>query len=1268
MAGRTRSSSSSPTAKNHEDDANFTYESIMGGTGSSGDGNNGLDDAKAKATEALSNRLKTFRQWLSQDAGVSVHPSICIVNGEATDGTKNAPVLAFGPPPGQNLPKKLGQADGRVGLVDSTGDRALYDRTMGCQVRTAREIKKDEVMMTVPRSAMVTPDLIASSDAAKAVLACCRAATKDDANFWDAFENTTLCEQKFTQKVQRNQGTQLLVKILQERKRAEAAYTKAVQKLEQSTTEGDEGGPQTIEYKLAEPGTISTRAVALAFLIHQRFSDNPKPLVASDDSNVINEFQKARESGDGSALPSTKAIAKPVGAPDTFAPYARTLPSSVSLPLSWRRNELALLQGCIPGLGPLQEVAARTLQLVSEFVALIEAGILHRFPSIFPKGLITWERWVWAAVVLQSRMLPATCYLNDGEKDATQHVRKNDSEFQSPPDVWNELGVMVPLLDMVNHEVEAHQVTWQPCVPSTSADEAKKEDTTKDDNAMDTEEAQKKLPHPPRAIVHKRVRKGSQIYCSYGNLSNHHLILQYGFAQLSNPLDEVRLGWGLNDAVGNIEKPGEYESPLEERISESIRANLVYDSTDPDVIKNWWTDERLALLEREAFKSAEESFMPQLKAGKKMQANGSNDGYHPILLTVAVIGTMPADEVTRNLERDPGDGAIEISKTHQKILRSYLTYIFTRKLEKLLQNLNAGLKAHFPTLNLWTKATEGGLRYSKEEEEGNDPQFTGWQTFFDANAYITTLEVEKRYYAMGPDSCVLTLFDGQLRSLQASIDGLANQEKFDEGVLRQLEDLGFKISRQEGSGDSFADQIQERAPQENGKMEVDGDNKEDPEKGGASKVQNAAPEGSEGKEDKDGKSKDESKGEKGKNDGGGKKKEEGKKSPSKSSRRRNKRKNQQANSNNHSNPDRPPAIKLHIGNLSYSTTPSTLYDFFASMCGRENVLECHIPTERETGRSRGFGFVTLPEPVARQILKSGKKHEVDGRPLKIAESNSAGSKSANRPPMPPPMNAGERCANCGYRPKYCVCRVPNIPGFGPPPPLPPPHMHPGPPGPPMDMMDYGREYDYYGGGGRFRDDRFSHSTSPYDRPPPPPPPRMDERGRPFPPPRDIDPRESWGYHYERSRSRSYGRGEDRMRGRSRRDRKRSRSPRGRRRDRDDRRWGHRRSSSHSPSYSSGSSRSRSRSRSPHGKREFDPAAISRKEKKGEGMAAAAAAKEPDEELREANNPPSGKPARESRKRSHSRGGGRKKKKKRRSTRSRSRSPASPRGGREGRND
>ena len=178
-----------------------------------------------KATEALSERLSHFRKWLTSDANVTIHPAVCIVNGEATDGTKNAPLLAFEMPTEE---EKAGEdtGDSRLGRVDGEGDQALYDKSMGCQIRTTREIKADDTMMVIPRTSMITPDSVASSNAGRAVLACCKATKpKGGMGFWDAFTNTTEYESKFSMK---STGPQSLMKILQERKKVEAAVAQRI--------------------------------------------------------------------------------------------------------------------------------------------------------------------------------------------------------------------------------------------------------------------------------------------------------------------------------------------------------------------------------------------------------------------------------------------------------------------------------------------------------------------------------------------------------------------------------------------------------------------------------------------------------------------------------------------------------------------------------------------------------------------------------------------------------------------------------------------------------------------------------------------------------------------------------------------------------------------------------------------------------------------------------------------------------------------------------
>lgn len=921
----------------------------VGGSGSAAD----VMRMDGESAGALSSRLAQFRKWLSVEANVQVHPAICIVNGEATDGTKNAPVLVVDREGG--TPGPLGGAAasssfsatvapgkaaggvnaGRVGAVDWEGDQRLYDRTMGCQVRSTREIKTDEVMMTMPRGAFVTPDVVASSDAGRAVLACCQvddpAAESESRGFWDAFENTTECEATFNQKVARNTAPQLLVKILQERKRVESNFNKRI-RIRDEATAGENG---SVPFQLIARGGLSTRAPLLAFLIQQRFADATAPLVASDSREANDQFQRAAE--ECSALRTAATIVRPPASPDSFAPYARTLPSFVSIPLCWRRSELALLASCLPGMTPLQDAAARTLQLASEFVALLDAGVLERFPATFPKGMLTWERWVWAAAVVSSRALPASAYVDAGV-DVLSFKPQNPLEFQSPSHIWSELGVLIPLLDMLNHERDAHQVTWEPNAPAATASS----------NGADNEVAV--AGHPPRAIIHKKVKKGSELFCCYGDRSNSYLIQQYGFAQLSNTCDDVKLGWGLADAVGHLDSPEEYVSLIPD---DTYQRFLVFETTDDAEVKKWWTEDRLTLLGKEAFAKSDDGILENLKNGKKMFALANSDGtFFPILLTVLVVATMPKIELQKFASSRKE--SLVLSKRHQQVLRSYLAFFFSRKLEKLLQNVSAGLKDHFNTGKLWTQVAKGGLRYAADE--GDNDGYIGWQAFFDSHVYKATMEVEDHYYAMGAESCVLALYDGNLRALQSSLDAVCDDDKFAEHVLRQIEELGFGVA----------------SDKDDGTMSKDG----------------TSPNSD-------------------------------RKSPK--NRKRSKQKTSGSSTNDADSTDRPVAIKIHVGNLSFQTTPSDMYDYFSSLYGKDNVLECHIPVERETGRSRGFGFVTMPEPVAYRVLESTQKHEIGGRLIKLARSNSAGTNPAGRSQQTEVLAANERCSKCGYRPKYCTC-------------------------------------------------------------------------------------------------------------------------------------------------------------------------------------------------------------------------------------------------------
>ena len=55
--------------------------------------------------------------------------------------------------------------------------------------------------------------------------------------------------------------------------------------------------------------------------------------------------------------------------------------------------------------------------------------------------------------------------------------------------------------------------------------------------------------------------------------------------------------------------------------------------------------------------------------------------------------------------------------------------------------------------------------------------------------------------------------------------------------------------------------------------------------------------------------------------------------------------------------------KLFVGNLSFNTTENDLQDAFAA---HGTVTEANLMTDRETGRPRGFGFVTMSSPEEAQ--------------------------------------------------------------------------------------------------------------------------------------------------------------------------------------------------------------------------------------------------------------------------------------------------------------
>ncbi|HNX25835.1 MAG TPA: RNA-binding protein [Phycisphaerae bacterium] len=77
-------------------------------------------------------------------------------------------------------------------------------------------------------------------------------------------------------------------------------------------------------------------------------------------------------------------------------------------------------------------------------------------------------------------------------------------------------------------------------------------------------------------------------------------------------------------------------------------------------------------------------------------------------------------------------------------------------------------------------------------------------------------------------------------------------------------------------------------------------------------------------------------------------------------------------------------MNIYVGNLSYRVNDDELRSFFEQF---GEVSSAKVVMDRETGRSRGFGFVEMPndEEGKDAIAKSNEK-ELQGRALKVNEA------------------------------------------------------------------------------------------------------------------------------------------------------------------------------------------------------------------------------------------------------------------------------------------
>ena len=76
-------------------------------------------------------------------------------------------------------------------------------------------------------------------------------------------------------------------------------------------------------------------------------------------------------------------------------------------------------------------------------------------------------------------------------------------------------------------------------------------------------------------------------------------------------------------------------------------------------------------------------------------------------------------------------------------------------------------------------------------------------------------------------------------------------------------------------------------------------------------------------------------------------------------------------------------MKLYVGNLSYSVNDSTLRSIFEAY---GTVESARVISDRDTGQSKGFGFVEMSDADGQKAMGALNGQEVEGRALRVNEA------------------------------------------------------------------------------------------------------------------------------------------------------------------------------------------------------------------------------------------------------------------------------------------
>lgn len=82
-------------------------------------------------------------------------------------------------------------------------------------------------------------------------------------------------------------------------------------------------------------------------------------------------------------------------------------------------------------------------------------------------------------------------------------------------------------------------------------------------------------------------------------------------------------------------------------------------------------------------------------------------------------------------------------------------------------------------------------------------------------------------------------------------------------------------------------------------------------------------------------------------------------------------------------------MNIYVGNLSYSTTEESLREAFGQ---HGQVESASVIMDRATGRSRGFGFVVMPDDAeAEEAITNLNGQELDGRSISVNQARERAS-------------------------------------------------------------------------------------------------------------------------------------------------------------------------------------------------------------------------------------------------------------------------------------